>query len=203
MKAVQYDVKYNLLLLGQHSIGKSKLKQRLTPSENNTHWNNDYFPSIGVDFTFRDENINKKKIRFYIWDFASNEQSRSFAKSYIQKADGIFLVYSITKRSSFSYIEKLFEELKPYLSEKAQLILVGNQCDEEENRAVGTEEGRVLAKDRNMQFIEVSAKTKEGIMSMYQLLAERILCEGQVKGVKEKGAVFSLRQKDEKAKCYS
>ena len=204
MKTVQYDVKYNMLLLGQHCIGKSKLKQRLTPSENKVHWNNDYFPSIGVDFAFRDENVNKKKVRFCIWDFASNEQSRSFAKSYIQKADGIFLVYSITKRSSFSHIEKLFEEIKPYLSEKVKLILVGNQCDEEENRVVGSEEGRLLAKEIRMEFIEVSAKTREGIMSMYQILAEKILCEGQqVFGEKEKGAVFSLRKKEEKTKCYS
>jgi GTPase SAR1 family protein len=51
------------------------------------------------------------------------------------------------------------EEIQKYAMDNVALILVGNKCDDEENRKVSTEEGKILADRYKMTFFETSAKS--------------------------------------------
>lgn len=46
-------------------------------------------------------------------------------------------------------------------------FLVGNKCDLEHRRAVSTEQGRELARQHNIQFIETSAKDTINIDELF------------------------------------
>lgn len=67
--------------------------------------------------------------------------------------DGIMLVYSITDRDSFNFIRKAKSEI----TDADTVILVGNKGDMVHLRQISHEEGEILAKDFDCQFIEVSA----------------------------------------------
>lgn len=49
-------------------------------------------------------------------------------------------------------------QIKTYSWDNAQVILVGNKCDMEEERVVSAERGRQLAEQLGVEFYETSAK---------------------------------------------
>lgn len=49
-------------------------------------------------------------------------------------------------------------QIKTYSWDNAQVILVGNKCDMEEERVVSAERGRQLADQLGVEFYETSAK---------------------------------------------
>ena len=51
--------------------------------------------------------------------------------------------------------------------EQLYIILVGNKIDLEEKRVVTREEAEKYAEDNNINYIEVSAKTGEGILDLF------------------------------------
>jgi hypothetical protein len=72
------------------------------------------------------------------------------------------VVYSITSKKSFKYVKEEVEKIRNQLNPKEYekpIVIVGNKCDLEEKRKILVEEGRDLAEELNVAFIETSAKT--------------------------------------------
>lgn len=99
-----------------------------------------------------------------ILDTAGQEEYGALREQWIRQNDLFVIVYDVTRRSSFEATEKLFHEV---LDTKRKLddhfpaslvVLVGNKCDLEGRRLVGTLEGANLAKRLGCAFIETSAK---------------------------------------------
>ena len=59
--------------------------------------------------------------------------------------------------------------------EKICILLVGNKCDLEEERAVSKEEGEQKAKEYNLDFFETSCKEGININEVFEKLTEDIL----------------------------
>ena len=55
------------------------------------------------------------------------------------------LVFDISKRDSFSNIEKWLKEIKEHCESKTSLILVGNKSDRSASRVVSLEESKAFA----------------------------------------------------------
>ena len=51
------------------------------------------------------------------------------------------LVYDITKKHTFDNIEKWYNELKDYASNRIIVLLVGNKTDKKQEREVSRERG--------------------------------------------------------------
>lgn len=76
---------------------------------------------------------------------------------------GFILVYDITNEESFNAVQDWITQIKNYSIENAQVILVGNKCDMEEERVISTERGKQLADQLGVQFFETSAKENVNI----------------------------------------
>ena len=50
-------------------------------------------------------------------------------------------------------------------------ILIGNKTDEKGSREITEDQGRELADELGMQFMETSAKTNEGVTESFYALA--------------------------------
>jgi Ras-related protein Rab-8A len=53
-------------------------------------------------------------------------------------------------------------------------ILIGNKCDWNDKRAVSEDQGRELAEELGVKFIETSAKVNEGVEEAFFTLARDI-----------------------------
>ena len=81
-----------------------------------------------------------------IWDTAGMEQFRNaLVTKYYRNADGIVLVFDITKRESFEGLDNWISEVKQYCEhgiEKIKMVLIGNKVDRLHQRKVRKERER-------------------------------------------------------------
>lgn len=100
-----------------------------------------------------------------ILDTAGQEEYGALREQWIRQNDLFVIVYDVTRRSSFEATERLFGEvmdakrkLDAHDFTPALVVLVGNKCDLDARRLVGTVEGATLAKRLGCAHVETSAK---------------------------------------------
>ena len=67
-------------------------------------------------------------------------------------------------------------QIKTYSWDNAQVILVGNKCDMEDERVVSFERGKQLADQLGLEFFETSAKENINVKSVFERLVD-IICD--------------------------
>ena len=92
-----------------------------------------------------------------------NQEDLQQRESHMRWGDGFIIVYDITDRGSFEDVAPLRSLLEDVKKPKnVPLVLVGNKCDLDHARQVGTEEGERLAAEMACAFYECSACADEG-----------------------------------------
>ena len=171
------QIEYKFALLGDTKVGKTAFVKKLIGGEFGFS-----VSTIGVDkksLNLDDIEVNfnnkleKKSFHISLYDTAGQERFRSITKSYINKTDGIILMYDITNRESFDHIENWLESISDILSdwknEKYLIILLGNKTDLAENdenlsenekkRKVTYEEGKQKSEENELFWLgEISVK---------------------------------------------
>ena len=66
--------------------------------------------------------------------------------------------------------------IEQHASEGVNKILIGNKSDWSEKRAVTEEQGRELADELGIKFMETSAKVNEGVEEAFFTLARFVKC---------------------------
>ena len=100
---------------------------------------------------------------------------------------GILLVYDVTDERSFNSefpsCDHLFTliwsidirtwhgNIEQHASEGVNKILIGNKSDWTDKKAVTEEQGRALANELGIRFMETSAKVNEGVEEAFFTLA--------------------------------
>ena len=164
------EVLYKILLLGDSSVGKTCFLMRYT---DNT-FQEIHMSTIGLDYKLKNVQLDDgKMVKIQIWDTAGQDRFRSITKNYYKGAHGIILIYDITNKKSFENVRTWINQIKEEVSEKVSIILVGNKIDDEEHRAVQTEEGKNLAKELGLMFFECSAKSGVNIDSTFNELVKK------------------------------
>jgi len=167
-----YDHRFKFILVGPSGVGKSSIllqftDQRFDPSHDMT---------IGVEFGARMMTIGDQIIKIQIWDTAGQESFKSITRSYYHGALAALLVYDITSRESFRYLQGWLEDIHQNAGRDMVIVLMGNKGDMTDRREITVEEGQQFAVDNKLDyFIEVSAKTGNKIEEAFKVTAEKIL----------------------------
>ena len=119
--------------------------------------------------------IKGKKLKVQIWDTAGDERYKNITSNYYRGANGILLLYNITNRESFDSLNSWLTEIKKNANQNLSLILVGTNCDLENERKVTYQEGKDFARKNGIKFIEVSAKNNINVKEAFDILLEDIL----------------------------
>ena len=185
-----------IITLGNSQVGKTSIIIRFIEKK----FSFNYLSTIGLDFKSKKillPNGNEVKIR--VFDTAGQDRFRSIAVSYIQKADGILLIYDITNQGSFDSVGKWISDIKAAKGDKMPIVLIGNKMDLAD-RVINKEMGEEKANCFNIPFFETSCKTGENVEKAFYNLIKQIL-----NNMGEKSNTFKLRKavgkKKEKKKC--
>ena len=159
--SAKYIIK--ILTLGDTMVGKSSIVLRFSDNK----FDENQFATIGIDFKTKYIKIGDSSVKVLIWDTAGQEKFRNIAKQYYKGANGVLLIYDVTNKKSFERIGYWLNELK----ENNQIneiysCLVGNKIDLE-GRVISKEEGQKFALDNDIKYFEVSAKTGDGIIELF------------------------------------
>ena len=160
-----------ILTLGETTVGKSSILNKFTDNV----FTSTQLPTIGIDFKIKNIKIGELNIGLKIWDTAGQERYRNITKQYFKGADGILLVFDLTKRDTFDKINQWIEQLNNYTSTyEISIVLIGNKKDLPD-REISFEEGKKRAKELNVEYFETSAKTGENINEAFMNLSQLIL----------------------------
>ena len=160
--SARYIIK--LLTLGDTNVGKTSVVLRFSDDK----YNDNQLSTIGVDFRTKYMKLGENSVKVLIWDTAGQERFKNIAKQYYRGANGVLLIYDVCKRKSLEKIGFWLEELKTYNNiDELCIYLVGNKIDLEGKRVITKEEGQKYAKDNQINYFEVSAKSGEGIHDLF------------------------------------
>nr|CAD7585727.1 unnamed protein product [Timema genevievae] len=137
---------YRVVVFGAGGVGKSSLVLRFVKGT----FRESYIPTI--EDTYRQ-----------ITDTTGSHQFPAMQRLSISKGHAFILVYSVTSRQSLEELRPIWDvirEMKGADLANSPVMLVGNKCDETENREVDASDGEAEAARWCCNFMETSAKTE-------------------------------------------
>ncbi|XP_063048246.1 RAB3D, member RAS oncogene family, a [Engraulis encrasicolus] len=167
-----FDYMFKLLLIGNSSVGKTSFLFRYADDS----FTSAFVSTVGIDFKVKTIYRNEKRVKLQIWDTAGQERYRTITTAYYRGAMGFILMYDITNQESFYAVQDWATQIKTYSWDNAQVVLVGNKCDLEDDRLVPTEDGHRLASELGFQFFEASAKDNINVRQSFERLVD-VICE--------------------------
>ena len=186
----------SIITLGDTTVGKTCLAQRFIGQE----FKDIKLSTIGQECFIKIVNINNHEIKIKIWDTAGQERYRSIAISSIRNANGVLLVYDITKKNTYGTLEYWFKQIKNVLEIKdTPIVLIGNKIDLKDSREVLYEKGEEFAKDHGIKFFECSAKSKINVDEAFNCLINDIYKKHENEfTIEDKNINLSDKKKKEK-----
>ena len=166
-----YDLIFKIVLIGDSGVGKTNILSRYINNEFSLATQS----TVGVEFGSKIIKKNGKVIKLQIWDTAGQERYKSITSAYYKGSRGAFVVYDLTRKSTYDNIDKWIGELKTNGSEDVLIMLVGNKSDLEEKREVITEEVEKKAQEQKLAFCETSALNGKNVEYAFENLINEIL----------------------------
>ena len=178
-----------MVVLGDELAGKTSLVCRYVDDTFEEHP-----PStIGVNLHSKTAYLEDgRSLRLQLWDTAGQERYHSLIPSYIRDAAAAVVVYDITSQSSFQKTRSWVAFARAERGNEAVLALVGNKSDLASDRQVSEEEGKELAKELGLMFMETSAKRGENVTMLFQQLASVLPGKEEKPVVQPDGIGFQL-----------
>ena len=153
-----------ILTLGATQVGKTSIVLRY--SEDKFNYNK--IATIGIDFKIKIIKKGNERIKVSIYDTAGQERFQNIVKHYYKGANGVLLIYDITKRDTFKNLDFWIKDLEDNSDiDNLFIYLIGNKNDMEDKREVSWVEASNYAKEKKLPYIEVSAKTGNNIQKLF------------------------------------
>ena len=162
-----------LLLLGDSSVGKTSILLKYISNK----FDDSSISTVGVDYMDKIIDYNKFKIKLQIWDTSGEEKFRTITKNFYRNADGLLVVFDLTKKESYDHIRSWINEAKEN-NDKLKTILIGNKLDLKDERIVAIDVAKQFAEKNNLKYIETSAKDGTNINESFQAIID-LLFDGK------------------------
>lgn len=175
----EYDNLFKILTIGDSGVGKSSLLLKYVDDE----FNEQYIASIGVDFKTKNIEVNEKRVKLQIWDTAVQERFRTIAPAYYRGAHAIILCYDITNKVSFDNVKLWLAEVDRYAPENVLKVLCDCKTDlasAPSPRVISVDQGKELANELGMLFLETSSKENIGINDLFNETTKALLNQIEV-----------------------
>jgi small GTP-binding protein len=164
---------FKIIIAGDKKVGKTSIVKKITENKFPT----EYSPTVGCDFTAKQLEIEKKKVRLHFWDFSGSANFEQMRKELYIDADLAVLVFDLNNPESFKNLEKWRWEIYNSFSNLQSIIVVGNKSDLE--RKIPLEECLKYTQEIKAPYFETSAKLGTNIDEVLKSAAELLVKKEQ------------------------
>ena len=114
-----------------------------------------------------------KIVKVQVWDTAGQERYRSITNAYYRGAEGILIVFDVTKKESFENIENWINEVTVYTGKDVIMICLGNKNDLK--KGIDKKDIDEFQKKTGLEIVNVSAKTGDGVEDAFKHIIELLI----------------------------
>eukprot|EP01017_Pseudomicrothorax_dubius_P016618 TRINITY_DN1883_c0_g1_i19.p1 TRINITY_DN1883_c0_g1~~TRINITY_DN1883_c0_g1_i19.p1 ORF type:complete len:229 (+),score=42.88 TRINITY_DN1883_c0_g1_i19:106-792(+) len=159
--------KFKIVFLGNQSVGKTCIINRFIYD---TFDGKDH-PTVGIDFISKVLYFEDRSVRLQLWDTAGQERFRSLIPSYLRDSAVAIIVFDVSSRPSFQDTTKWIEDVRSERGGDVIIFLVGNKIDLADRRQITEQEGERKAKELDVHYMEVSAKSGANVQTLFKNIA--------------------------------
>jgi len=111
-------------------------------------------PTIGVEFLKTTIKISNQSVNLQFWDITGSSRIHWLRSACYRRTYAVFVVYDITNKESFLHVQERVDKFWESDEFGAQIVLVGNKCDLEDERQVSYEEAREFAEKKIINLLK-------------------------------------------------
>lgn len=166
------DFRLKIVVIGDANVGKTTMLLKYIDNS----FQETYLPTIGINISNKKVSFDEFNILLNFYDIAGQEKFELIRRVFYEGLNGTLIVYDVTNENSFKNLEKWITEISSEFPSKSPIgIIIGNKIDLRSQRIVEKEAGEDFAREHNLGYIEVSAKTGENINEVFTKLARLII----------------------------
>jgi len=167
---------YKIIVIGDPAVGKTSLLTNFCGDK----FQYEYVPTVGVNITKEKVTVKNDmgkdtNVSLMIWDVAGQPQFYMLHRPYFNGADGMMLVYDVTRSSSFSNVNNWYSTAVKYGLSGIPRILIGNKIDLKDEKKIILPMAEHLSQKLNAPFFETSALTGEKVSEIFHKIGELTL----------------------------
>jgi GTPase KRas protein len=168
---------FKLVVMGDGGVGKSSVTAR-------------YISEVFEDFvdpTLEDQfrkqvTIDDETALLEILDTIVGNPVYPLREGFIRTGQAFLLVYSITSRESFQYLDTCRNRIHDVKdNDRVPMVMIGNMSDLSNERVVSLQEAINLATEWRIPYLEVSAKSYININECFSELVRELRRSGTIK----------------------
>ena len=169
-----YDYSCKIVLVGEWSVGKTALTQRLVYDM----YQKKVDATIGVDYSTKILKMTDSSlVKLQMWDTAGQENFISLIRTYYKDVGGAIIMFDLCDRRTFNRVHFWYNELKKNALEDYPIIIIGNKLDG--LRVVTDYEAQEMAKNLDCLYAEMSVKTGQNTFEAIQKFTEHLYSKRQ------------------------
>lgn len=160
---------YKILIIGDPAVGKTSILLKFVKGT----FSGDTMNTVGSEeYLSKEITVDGQKTTLNIWDTAGQEKFRTITSSYYRGAEGVIIVFDLSRQETFDHVAKWHEQIVRYASEEVPVIVVGNKSDLE--KVVDESAINAICKDKYMHYYEASASSGNNIEQIFTHLSKLI-----------------------------
>jgi len=177
--SVNYDIgkniyRYNIILVGDCSVGKTSIINRFIENR----FNRNLKSTVNIEFRIKSIKLDSNTIvDLKIWDTCGEERFHSITKNFYHEADGIFIVFDLGDIKSFNNIKIFLKDINDIcnINNKA-IMIIGNKNDLplEDIKVKEKDIEKILGKNKEFKYLDVSARSGSNIRDMFTQMSKLI-----------------------------
>ena len=163
---------YKVIVVGDPESGKTELLTKFATKK----FEDKNLPTVGVSILKKRITLEKinKTVNLMFWDIAGQPQFYMLHRPYFNGANGVILVFDLTRSSTFSNINNWWQScVKSGLGEVPRILIgIRRDAKSESERKIILPMAEHLSKKLNAPYFEVSLVAGENVGLVFQTIAE-------------------------------
>ncbi|BFU23228.1 Rab family GTPase [Entamoeba histolytica] len=172
------SMRLKIIVVGDPSSGKTSSIHQFCDGI----FDNNYQPTIGVEFSSKFISIDGKSVELRLWDIAGQDHYAGMSRVYYNGALGAIVMCDVTNKNSIEGAMKWkanIDDRVLFNNEKIPVLLVGNKTDliqdEAQLKAIQYQLGEISASNGFSGYILTSARTSHNLEESMVRIAKFII----------------------------